>query len=199
MIVIGDVHGCYKTLMKLIDQLPAEEELCFLGDLIDRGPDSKKVIEFVMNGGHRCVLGNHEDMALQAYSGAANKGDHAIYQWLMNGGNQCLESYNGKMPSDHLEWFAILPYKIEIEGFVMSHSNIAAEMRQVDAKTYTIWNRDLDEFLTDGRINVFGHTPEDKPIKGPGHIRIDTGCVFGQHLTGYCTETDSFYQQLYCE
>lgn len=198
MIVIGDVHGCYDTLMALIAKLPQGSELCFLGDLIDRGPDSKKVVEFVKGSRHLCVLGNHEDMALMACI-EIRPDSHIMMNWLENGGNRCLASYDGEMRLDHLEWFASLPYKIERDNFVMSHSNIAAEFRAIDKKTYTIWNRDLNEFLDDGRINIFGHTLESEPITGPGHIRIDTGCVSGNYLTGYCTDTGVFYTQANCE
>lgn len=192
MIVIGDVHGCYTTLMALIDKFPEEAELCFLGDLIDRGPDSKKVVEFVKGGGHKCVLGNHEDMALQA-----TENDCAARNWMVNGGRQCLRSYDGAIDEDHLEWFASLPYKIHHDKYIMSHSNAAAAITKVgrDAKTYTIWNRDFDEFFTDGRINIFGHTPVPKPAVRDAFIMLDTGCVFGMELSAYDTGTGVIYQQ----
>ena len=192
MIVIGDVHGCYKTLMSLISKLPDSSELCFLGDLIDRGPDSKKVVEFVKSGDHKCVLGNHEDMALQAVD---STNDYAMSNWIMNGGDKALNSYGGVIDEDHLEWFASLPYKIEHDKFVMSHSNAAAAIKSHDAKTYTIWNRDFDVFLTDGRVNIFGHTPVNSPQIHKAFIMLDTGCVFGKILSAYDTETGTVYQQ----
>ena len=64
MIVIGDVHGCHKTLMALTDKLPSNRDLCFVGDLIDRGPDSPAVVnrvqQLVRSGRAQCILGNHE-------------------------------------------------------------------------------------------------------------------------------------------
>ena len=63
MIIIGDVHGCYKTLIALIEKLPKDRNITFVGDLIDRGPGSKDVVEFVRKNNYRCVRGNHEDMA----------------------------------------------------------------------------------------------------------------------------------------
>lgn len=65
---IGDVHGCYETLIRLIDKLPNKEQsnLIFVGDLIDRGKDSAKALEFVRKGNYACVMGNHEKMFLEA-------------------------------------------------------------------------------------------------------------------------------------
>ncbi|MCR9145081.1 MAG: metallophosphoesterase [bacterium] len=64
MIIIGDVHGCYKSLRALVKKCPPEP-ICFVGDLIDRGPDSKGVVEFVRGEGHQCVLGNHEELMIK--------------------------------------------------------------------------------------------------------------------------------------
>lgn len=58
MIVIGDVHGEYDMLMRLMDTLP-HKNIIFVGDLIDRGPDSSKVVSFVKDNGYKCVVGNH--------------------------------------------------------------------------------------------------------------------------------------------
>jgi serine/threonine protein phosphatase 1 len=58
--IIGDVHGHYDTLMRLVDRLPQDAELIFVGDLIDRGSQSAEVVKFVRDGGYRCVMGNHE-------------------------------------------------------------------------------------------------------------------------------------------
>ena len=54
---IGDVHGEYRTLIRLAERLPEDSQLFFVGDLIDRGPDSSKVVDFVRKGNHQCVLG----------------------------------------------------------------------------------------------------------------------------------------------
>ncbi|MCT7603919.1 metallophosphoesterase [Aliarcobacter butzleri] len=60
--IIGDVHGCYKSLIALIDKLPNKEKskICFVGDLVDRGMYSYEVVKFVMENNYDCVLGNHE-------------------------------------------------------------------------------------------------------------------------------------------
>ena len=139
-IIIADPHGCYKTLMALIAQLPAGVPITFAGDLIDRGPDSRKVIEFVKSGGYDCVQGNHEVMMVDELKFSKGK-DGFEYPsvngfrgiWTMNGGDKCLKSYQvEKTPAmdspvpaakfyetdvatlkEHLEWLKSLPYHIE--------------------------------------------------------------------------------------
>ena len=60
--VIGDVHGEYDALIKLVSKLPKDAKLIFVGDLVDRGSRSAEVVKFVRDGGHLCVMGNHEYM-----------------------------------------------------------------------------------------------------------------------------------------
>lgn len=75
IIAIGDIHGCAKALKTLVDAIqPTEQDtLVFLGDYIDRGPESRGVIEQVMALGNHCtvvpLLGNHEEMLLGALAG----------------------------------------------------------------------------------------------------------------------------------
>jgi serine/threonine protein phosphatase 1 len=85
-IAIGDIHGCLEQLKQLIDKLPKDKQLVFLGDYIDRGPDSAGVISFLraLSTERDCVFlsGNHEDMMLSNQD-----------LWLINGGYQALLSY----------------------------------------------------------------------------------------------------------
>lgn len=92
---IGDVHGEYETLLRLVEKLPEKTELFFVGDLIDRGADSKKVVDFVRNGNHKCVLGNHEDMMIEeAKRMKKERDDYTISDlWAYNGGLPTLLSY----------------------------------------------------------------------------------------------------------
>ncbi len=92
--IIGDVHGCYNTLMALIDKLPQDAELIFTGDLIDRGPHSRKVINFVRDNNHICVQGNHEAMMCDAVEQHIDC-DRPIQRsnWYANGGNVCFSEY----------------------------------------------------------------------------------------------------------
>lgn len=112
MIVIADVHGCFDTLMELMKQFPEGEEVCFVGDLIDRGPKSKEVVEFVKNGGYHCVLGNHEQLMVEGLKEfSMGKYDNMYECWMGNGGDKTAESYAGhnKLMRTHIEWFRTLP------------------------------------------------------------------------------------------
>ena len=60
--IIGDVHGNFQTLKALISKLPKNSEIIFVGDLVDRGLNSKEVIEFIRINNYKCVLGNHEKL-----------------------------------------------------------------------------------------------------------------------------------------
>ena len=65
--IIGDVHGCYKTLLALIEQFPNKQnsKIVFVGDLVDKGKNSCEVIEFIINNKYDCVMGNHEELFLE--------------------------------------------------------------------------------------------------------------------------------------
>ena len=60
--IIGDVHGCFNTLLKLIDQFPNKEksQICFVGDVIDRGPYSCETVKLIIQNNYKMVMGNHE-------------------------------------------------------------------------------------------------------------------------------------------
>ncbi len=94
--VIGDIHGCYDRLIALMDKINIDldsEKLVFVGDYIDRGPDSFEVVEYLINLKKKCpgivfIKGNHEDM-LEKYLSETDR-----YTYLINGGQQALESYS---------------------------------------------------------------------------------------------------------
>ncbi len=156
MIVIGDVHGCYDQLMALIDKLP-HKNLCFVGDLIDRGPDSKLVVDLVREEQHKCVLGNHEDFMIHSIyrDGKSHKYNTAVYNmWEYNGANETIDSYDGDIECmlDHIDWMKKLPLYIEhtnILGikFVISHSYAnkywkTREYNEVVFRQSILWDRE---------------------------------------------------------
>lgn len=118
--IISDVHGCMNTLMALLEKLPKEvtpKDIIFVGDLIDRGPDSRKVINFVRDGGYDVVLGNHEELMIEAVNNYINHNveveDNRI--WMQNGGRACLANYQESYGTDYdsliedTEWLRNLP------------------------------------------------------------------------------------------
>lgn len=126
-IVISDPHGCYKTLMALMKKLPKDVPVTFAGDLVDRGPNSKEIVEVVKNGGYDCTMGNHEDMMVNDLK-FRTKDDgteqisvdqyHSV--WMYNGGSRCLDSYlkedgthDVALLKEHAAWMKKLPVYIE--------------------------------------------------------------------------------------
>jgi serine/threonine protein phosphatase 1 len=161
MIVIGDVHGNFKTLKALLDQIPQEEKdkgVCFVGDLIDRGPDSRGVVEFVIQNKYHCVRGNHEDMMLSTCDLAVRQLKKGGFwwgneMWTLNGGRETIESYlevddTGDRPIEtldeetlkkHMKWMETLPFYLEFKNIknddgrylIVSHSHICNAWRHI--------------------------------------------------------------------
>lgn len=195
-IVIGDVHGCYKTLMALLKKLPEGIPITFAGDLIDRGNDSRKVVKHVIENGHDCVTGNHEDMMIQHVDETEDpqyKGQWSAFE--NNGGLRTLQSYMGyeEEMQVHVNWMRGLPVYLEYpeiknaEGrhLVVSHSNVGnvwkyrnKEDKQAIFKQVTIWGR--QNFEDNKEIyNVVGHTPQpDGPKIKSFYANVDTGACF---------------------
>ena len=96
-IFIGDIHGHYDGLMRLLEAVDPghEDQVYFVGDLIDRGPQSRQVVEYVRQNGHQCVMGNHEQLLLEAFpNGEAHM--PAFQGWLYSGGQSTLSSYTDR-------------------------------------------------------------------------------------------------------
>lgn len=95
MIVIGDVHGRFDLLMELVNKLPYTNDLCFVGDVIDRGYQSKEVVDFIIKNNHKCVLGNHEEFLIEVFKDGINNPDKlTMKMWLMHGGYETLQSFS---------------------------------------------------------------------------------------------------------
>lgn len=200
--VIGDVHGMYGKLVRLLDKLPKDSKICFTGDLIDRGEDSAKVVELVRQKGYPCVLGNHESMMMKSHNDDIQK-----EMWKQCGGQEALESYaafDSQMFEAHIEYFKTLPYFLyfKMEGhkpLVVSHSYIHHLWINEDHK-YSLndaddilWRRMHDKNLFDGErelkngfFNIFGHSVVYNPVVTDTYAMIDTGAYYenNKHL-GY--------------
>jgi serine/threonine protein phosphatase 1 len=194
---VGDIHGCHPQLVRLLGHC---ERFCgasailyvFLGDYIDRGPQSRDVVSHLIAAQQRaperlvCLRGNHEDMAV----GAA--GDFGILHWLSNGGGATLRSYRAddvsQLPADHLAWFKRLPYSYDDGKRFFVHAGItpglALDRQSPEAM---LWIR--EPFLSDrrdhGRYIVHGHTPimGGQPELEANRLNLDTGACFGGPLT----------------
>jgi serine/threonine protein phosphatase 1 len=206
LFVVGDVHGCAAELEVLLRGLPLApgDTVAFVGDYIDRGPESRPVVSMLLDLRARPGLswvflkGNHEDMCL-AYLGRRGRWGEAF---CANGGSATLESYGidprlagreaaARMPASHLAFLESLELSFRCDPYLVVHAGIRpsvpwAEQDEEDL----LWIR--DEFIVLPhhlpQTIVFGHTPQRTVLVDlPYKIGIDTGCVYGGTLT--CLET----------
>ena len=194
--VVGDVHGCLDMLKGLIEKIewnPSNDRLIFIGDYIDRGRDSKGVVDFVLklkaDSPHvQCLIGNHEQMFLDYLS------DIDPQTFILNGGLSTLRSYkevsrgrkNPLIPSSHLDFFSSLLPMIELEQYYVVHAGFRPRISIEDQNLIDmIWIRDgfIYSDYDFGRVVIFGHTPFSSPMIMKNKIGIDTGAVYGNCLT----------------
>jgi len=214
--IIPDIHGCSKTLRALFEYyiIPTrDDELYFLGDYIDRGPDSKGVLDFIMDlqeQGFRVhpIKGNHEESCVNACREEQNLGKNFLgfrkrniskMAWRQYGGKETMQSFSVKdlndMPSKYLEWMDNLPVFIELPEYVLVHAGLDFSLSDPMTDEYSmLWLRDFDPQpeKIKGRILVHGHVPisiEDIFMLSErrdqfGHIDLDNG-VYMAGREGY--------------
>lgn len=201
--VIGDVHGCYYTLMKLVEELPKNAKLIFVGDLCDKGNFSKEVVEYVIQNEHKCILGNHEHLML-------NNIDDKGSKWATQtnfGGYKTIESYKDDEQTlqKHLLWIKTLPsYIIKDKYFITHGYGLPYFKRRDEEKSkkplmsnrkdyHGKWAKDFEKGHWDyDIINIFGHDYGSKPTSDTNYYNIDSGCVYGEKLTAICLNTKEF-------
>jgi len=198
---VGDVHGCLDKLSRLWEKISpkSEDEVVFLGDLIDRGPKSSGVIEFVlarMAEGHRitCLRGNHEDICINAHE---SRNDPAVWDlWLANGGGRTLSSYGAiswdsfsgvKIPDDHLEFIRSFKWIHMVGEAIFVHAGLRPGIKVEDQNPRDlIWIR--EEFFNHPEEFdipvIFGHNPFPEVYANGTLVGIDTGAVYGGRHAG---------------
>ena len=207
---IGDIHGCFDKLQRLILEIkadPANDTLVFIGDYIDRVDGGRDVVDYILKLKKTfqnviCLRGNHETMLLRYLDGVEDD----IY--LANGGHATLKAYGilrsdaprerkKKIPPDHLKFFkSLLPY-YETDQFIFVHAGLIPGRELNEQSLYDMqWIRQtfIDSDDDFGKRVVFGHTHFSEPLVEDNKIGIDTGAVYGGSLT--CVELPAlkFYQ-----
>ncbi|MEB3336898.1 MAG: metallophosphoesterase, partial [Leptolyngbyaceae bacterium] len=116
-IIIGDVHGHYDGMMRLLEAIAPNtaDQVYFLGDLIDRGPQSAQVLDFVKNSSYVSLMGNHEQLLLNAFPNGTLVTE-ALQGWLYSGGQATVNSYRDNIHDliDHLSWIATFPTYLDL-------------------------------------------------------------------------------------
>ena len=198
---IGDIHGCNRTFLALLRLLGLQpgDKLILLGDLIDRGPDSKGVVDTVWDLQSRgieviCLRGNHEQMLLQARSGP-----EALAYWDSAGGRQTLESFGAKnldgIPQVYLDFFAEMPFWHETKGYLCVHGGVDFSQDDPFASPETLlWMRNwYDRIAYDRlgpRIILHGHTSiglrhiqeQHLNLDNTRYLNLDNGCVYARRF-----------------
>jgi serine/threonine protein phosphatase 1 len=196
---IGDIHGCLDKLERLIAACEAHADgpparWVFLGDYVDRGPDSRGVIELLMRrqqeqpGSVVCLRGNHEQMAIMAHADA-----RAMPLWLANSGASTQRNYpetKGRIVDAHLAWLDALPYCHDdgLRFFVHAGIDLSVPLEAQEDEVM-LWMR--EPFLSEcddvdcGRFIVHGHTPLSggRPDLRKRRLNLDTAAVLGGPLT----------------
>lgn len=189
---ISDIHGCAKTFKALLEKInfSKEDELYLLGDYIDRGPNSKGVIDTIMDletqGYHiKALKGNHEDMLL---------GEIKYNTWLKSH-PATLKSFgvekHNEIPQKYVDWMKNLHPYLEVDDYILVHAGLSFTSNNPFKDTYDMlwvrqWYDKIDSNWLGDRIIVHGHTPiTTQKIKDSIHnlsnlpvINIDNGCYY---------------------
>lgn len=206
-LAIGDIHGCRKSLEKLMIEVnPGPEDLLiFLGDYVNRGPDSRGVIEFLIKLGQcrRCVFlrGNHEVMTMDA------RADTDLARgWSMVGGSATMRSYDfwgdGNwwqfIDPAHWDFMEKTQRLYETDRHIFVHGCLEPDLDLPDQPDATIYWERFDQLRPhkSGKKVVCGHTPDlDGEIRDVGYgVCIDTACVMGGWLTCLNVESNHCWQ-----
>ncbi len=204
--VIPDIHGCSRSLRSLVEThiVPSKEDrIYFLGDFVDRGPDSKGVLDYVMGlqeQGYNIVAlkGNHEEFFVKAWDEEkelksflgfkmANK---SKIQWLRHGGTEAMQSFGtenlAEIPTHYIEWMRNLPLYVELEKFVLVHAGLNFDIVNPYEDTQTmLWVREFKvrSYKIGYRRLIHGHVPVsldfiDLTVRSSSYpfIDLDNGC-----------------------
>ncbi len=210
---VGDIHGCAKLLDRLTaiivqdsQAASVQRQIVYLGDYVDRGPDSKGVIERLLAPPPEGFLvqhlrGNHDQMMLDFLT------DPAVFSiWKSFGAQETLMSYGvlpprfddvaafeeardrlaEALPQAHLQFLQALPLSVTIGGYFFAHAGVHPGIALHDqVPEDLLWIR--DEFLNStqdfGTVIVHGHSPTEEPVRRPNRIGVDTGAYATGRLT----------------
>lgn len=216
---VGDIHGRLDLLDDLLGQIEDDivarplptVGLCFLGDLIDRGPDSAGVVERLTSLGEfpaktLFLMGNHEEVLLRVL----NAEPHLAYDWLGFGGDACAESYGvsasallamnedriaevmrGAMPPAHVRFLEDMGDTFGFGDYLFVHAGIRPGVKIEEQQPQDLrWIR--QPFLSDGHDHgcmvVHGHTISEGVERRANRIGIDTGAYRTGILTAAVIE-----------
>lgn len=188
---IGDIHGCNEAFQRMLFEeikIQKADVVYCVGDYIDRGPDSKGVIDTILdlrskNYDIRTLRGNHEEMMMQS-----DKCFDDFDLWFSNGGNITLDSFGVEVYGQMDEVYKIFFERTELyftdEKYIFVHAGLNFEVPDIfEDSEAMLWARDYDtnQPVLGDRILIHGHTPRSLDyIRNQKNncIDIDGGCVY---------------------
>ena len=206
LIAIGDIHGCLTALDRLLEVINPQphDTVVTLGDYVDRGPDSKGVVDRLIQLGQRTrwmgILGNHEQMMLDVI-----RNGEPHHAWLRYGGVETLDSYgfSGQLeflPPEHEQFFNSLGDYIELDDYLFMHAAYDPQLPMDQQPLELLRWHSLREGIPgphySGKTAVVGHTANrDGEVLDMGHLLcIDTCCYGGGWLTAVELHSRTYWQ-----
>ena len=208
--VIPDIHGCITTLKQLIETciVPTkEDELYFLGDYIDRGPDGRGVIDYIMSmqsQGYniKYLVGNHEYYCMNAFEMDKHRflGKSKIHkEWERYGAKTTLKSFGAKRPRQieekYIDWMHKGQFFIELDDYILVHAGMNFNIdNPFDDTMSMMWARDfkVDRTKTGGKKIIHGHVPVEYSLiqlflesEGYDFIALDNGVYYRDQKVGF--------------
>jgi len=169
LFAIGDIHGCFDSLRELVEHkinIGKSDKLVFLGDYIDRGDQSRKVIDYIIGLKDKdfditTLIGNHESMLLETLVN-----EDFLPEWIRNGGSATLKSFGIKsikqLGQSYIDFFKALQYYCLIDNFLFVHAGFNDNISNpLEDKYHMIWSR-REEYtnpVLKNKIIIHGHTP----------------------------------------
>lgn len=207
-IVLSDIHGCYLTMISLIEKCKAkypQHDLVIAGDLIDRGPRSRDVVQYCIDNKIDVVKGNHEKMMIDSFYNENPIGKMRCERlWLSNGGMSTLAGYDTDDELlTHVKYMDSLPLYLhypnvtftqhdgKVRELVVTHTHIGKkhhwenrdskdEQKRKRFEANVLWSRTENVYDIPNLYNVIGHTPNTDAKLKSCYANVDTGCVYNR-------------------
>lgn len=205
-LIVGDIHGCFNEWMLLLKKAgyhPQAHRLILVGDLINKGPDSFKVLKWAYQNKTEQVIGNHEMKFLHLI-----QNEEPLPPSL-----QKLKTEIKDQTAHWIQFIKSWPTYIETKDFLVVHAGIVPGEHPKDSKIEDItniryWNphtqsrssskntlaKPWHEFYTEEKLVVYGHWAKQGFLKKSNSIGLDSGCVYGHKLSGVCLPSRKIIQ-----